>query len=246
MIYGLILADLSPWQQTLLRWLGYDFSSSAASGKPELHWTNFPASWGVFVLIAVIAAVIWGVYWIYRREIETCPRWVKMTLATLRAAVVLLLVCIFLGPALVYLQQRTIQPTVVVLRDASQSMNTADAYDDPAAVKVASAALGKSPEQVQADRPTRVQIVNRVLAAGGGQLLSAIGERGKLQVFDFADQVSKVDLRTGASQTGRRGAADGPSDEAPQPESEESPTSTQPALPPLVAAGRGSDIWSAI
>ena len=104
----LILADLSPWQRTLLEWLGYDFSSTPADARPELHWTNLPASWGVFVLIAIVAAVIWAVYSVYRREIETCPAWVKMTLATLRAAVVLLLVCIFLGPALVELRQRTI------------------------------------------------------------------------------------------------------------------------------------------
>src|SRR5687767_13855876 len=107
--FSLVLADLAPWQQTLLEWLGYDFARSAAGGKPELYWTNFPASWGVFVLIAAVAALIWAVYSIYRREIETCPAWVKMTLATLRTGVVLLLVCIFLGPALVYLQQRTIQ-----------------------------------------------------------------------------------------------------------------------------------------
>jgi hypothetical protein len=69
----LILADLAPWQRSLLEGLGYDFSNTPADAKPELLWTNLPASWGVFVLIAVVAAVIWAVYSVYRREIETCP-----------------------------------------------------------------------------------------------------------------------------------------------------------------------------
>ena len=236
MSHVLLFADLAPWQQRLLEWLGYDFARSAAGGKPELHWTNFPASWGVFVLIAAVAALIWAVYSIYRREIETCPAWVKMTLATLRTGVVLLLVCIFLGPALVYLQQRTIQPTIVVLRDSSQSMNTRDAYDDPAAVKIAAAALGKSPEQVQADRPARVDVVNHVLAKGDGKLLAGLREKGKLQALNFADQVSKVDL-SGAKKPADTESETGATDAAKE---------AAPALPPLVADGRGSDIWSAI
>jgi hypothetical protein len=237
MSHLLLFSDLAPWQQTLLEWLGYDFARNAAGGKPELHWTNFPASWGVFVLIAAVAALIWAVYSIYRREIDTCPAWVKMTLATLRTGVVLLLVCIFLGPALVYLQQRTIQPTVVVLRDASQSMNTRDAYDDAAAVKIAAAALGKSPEQVQADRPTRVQILNHVLARQDGKLLAELREKGKLQALNFADQVTKVDLRDA------RKPADGDSSNEKAPEAAKDQS---PSIPSLVAEGRGSDIWSAI
>jgi uncharacterized membrane protein len=233
------LADLAPWQQTLLTWLGYDLAQSAAGGKPELHWTNFPASWGVFVLIAVVAGILWAVYSVYRREIDTCPGWVKMVLATLRAAVVLLLVAIFLGPALVYLQQRTIQPTVVVLRDASQSMNTADAYEDPAIVKPVAAALGTSPEQVQADRPTRVQVANHLLLNANSKVLADIGQKGKLQVLDFADQVKKVDVQ-GAKLDAKK-AADA------EKKDEEAKAVEKPApLPPLVADGRGSDIWSAI
>src|SRR5687768_7646420 len=167
MIESLItLAALAPWQQTLLQWLGYDFSDSA-SGRPELVWTNRPDSWGVFVLIGVVAIVIYAVFAIYRRELDTCPRSVKVVLAMLRAGVVLLLACIFLGPALVYLRNQTIQPTVVVARDASQSMNTADRYTDDAAAQVAAEVLGKSPDEVRTSRPTRVQIVNDVLGYGG-------------------------------------------------------------------------------
>jgi hypothetical protein len=236
-----ILADLAPWQRSLLTWLGYDFSASAPDARPELVWTNLPASWGVFVLIAVIAAVIWAVYSVYRREIETCPAWVKLVLATLRSAVVLLLVVIFLGPALVELRERTIQPTLVVLRDASQSMNTKDDYEDEAAAKIAAAALHASPEKVKQDHPSRVEIVNSVLAADNARLLAELRAKGKLQVLDFAEQVTKVDWREG--RIGRGGVtpvADRAANAA------NGAASAGPALPPLVAEGRGSDLWAAI
>ncbi|MCI0359733.1 MAG: VWA domain-containing protein, partial [Planctomycetaceae bacterium] len=240
MTYPLLLADLAPWQRTLLTWLGYDFSSSAEGARPELVWTNLPASWGVFVLIAAVAALIWAVYWVYRREIDTCPAWVKMVLATLRTAVVLLLVVIFLGPALVELRQRTIQPSLVVLRDASQSMNNPDAYEDEETAKIAAAALRQSPEKIKQDHPSRVQIVNEVLASGNAKLLAELRTKGKLQALNFAEQVTKVDLRDGAVGNALRGVPDG------NKSSNEAPPNTAPALPPLVADGRGSDLFSAI
>jgi hypothetical protein len=235
------LAALEPWQQTVLTWLGYDFSDSAG-GRPELIWTNRPDSWGVFVLIAVVAGVLWAVFSIYRRELDTCPRSVKMLLATLRAGVVLLLACIFLGPALVYLQNRTIQPTIVVARDASLSMETRDQYTDQAAAQVAAAALNQSVEALRAAEPTRTQIVNEVLSSPRASVLEQLSERGKIQVLDFSDQVTKVEVRQPKT------AADGKAksgEKAAEP-STETANPPEPLLPPLVAAGRGSDIWMAI
>src|SRR5262245_40779318 len=160
----LLYAALSPWQRSLLRWIGVDFSDSPTSGKAELLWTNLPASWGVFVLLAVIAAVVYAVFAVYRRELDSCPPWAKTLLAALRAGVVLLLACIFLGPAVVYLQNRTVQPTIVIARDASQSMNTADSYADAAAAKAAAAVLKKSESELTASKPTRVDVVNALLS----------------------------------------------------------------------------------
>ncbi|HUE72636.1 MAG TPA: hypothetical protein VMP01_17250, partial [Pirellulaceae bacterium] len=169
---SLPFAQSSAWDG-LLWLLGYDELRSAPPGsKTVLELTNLPTSWGVFVLIAVVVAVLWGVFYLYRREIDTCPLWVKMLLAGLRTGVVLLLLCIFLGPALVYLQYRTVHPTLVLARDASQSMNTADAYEDPAAAKIAGGVLGKSPDEVKAQNPTRAALVNRVLTEGNQKLLA--------------------------------------------------------------------------
>jgi len=216
-----ITAALSPWQRSLLDWLGVDFSRSPEQSEAELLWTNLPASWGVFVLIALVAAVLYAVYSLYHRELDSCPPWAKAVLASLRAGVVLLLALILLGPAIVYLQHRTIQPTIVLARDASQSMNTADRYADESAAKIAAAALRQTESELQASRPPRVRIVNELLGVSGSKLLTELGQRGKLALFNFAEQMAKVETRP----------------------------ATPPAtvtLPPLVADGRGSDLAGAI
>src|SRR5262245_61056540 len=122
------LAALSPWQRFPLSWFGYDFSPAASGENTELVWTNLPESWGLLLLIAVVTTALYGVFALYSREASTCPRWTRRVLASLRAAVVLLLAAIFLGPSVVYLQTRTLQPTIVLARDASLSMLTADQY----------------------------------------------------------------------------------------------------------------------
>lgn len=217
--FPLPLAALWPWQRSLLQWLGCDLADSSSGARAELLWANLPSSWGVFVLLAVVAASLYAVFALYRREMESCPLWAKSVLATLRAGVVLLLVCIFLGPAIVYLQNRTIQPTVVLARDASQSMNTADSYSDPAAAKSVAAALGQGAlsqgeSEIAVAKPTRAQIVNQLLSPNNHKLLEELGRRARLQVVDFAEQATKVEFWN--------------------------------ELPPLVAEGRGTDLWNVI
>src|SRR5215212_7242760 len=90
------------WENLL--WLaGYnDLRDLPPGGKMQLELTNLPTSWVVFVLIAVILGLLYSIFALYRREMPGCPTWVKMVLATLRAAAMLLLVFILLNPALIY------------------------------------------------------------------------------------------------------------------------------------------------
>jgi hypothetical protein len=156
---------------------------------------------------------------------------------------VLLLVCIFLGPALVYLQNRTIQPTIVLARDSSLSMNTADAYTDQAAAQVAADALGKTPEEIRTAKPTRAQIINEVLGSPQAAVLAQLSERGKIQLLDFSDQVTKVPI----AQPKPAGESTPKSDDGKaEADAGEPAAPAAPVLPPLVAEGRGSEISMAI
>ena len=80
-------------------------------GFSKFEWAQLPQSLGAFALVAVVLLLIWYVVRTYRREIDTCPPRIKMLLAGLRIAVILLLVLIFLSPQLVPLMEKTVQRT---------------------------------------------------------------------------------------------------------------------------------------
>ncbi len=169
----LSFAYLSTWQIALLRGLGVRMDDAPSEARVEVTWLNLPASWGVFLLVGAVVAVLYGVVWLYRREMNSCPLWVKAILAALRCCVVLVVVGILLGPAIVYVQSRTLEATISVGRDASRSMGTVDAYGE--------------------QRATRGEVVNRVLANGGADVLAALKRKGRLEAFDFSDEVRELD-----------------------------------------------------
>jgi nucleotide-binding universal stress UspA family protein len=241
-----LLAETSPWLR-LLEWLGYDFSDVPPGAVPEFQWTNFPASAGVFVLIAVVAAVLYGVWRLYRGEIDSCPPSIKFLLTCLRGLVVLLLTLVFLGPAIVLVRQRTVKPTIVIARDASQSMATADEYRDDLAAQSAARALNTSVAELRKTHPTRVQLIERALDPTQSPLLQRVSQRGSIQVLDFADKVNRLDFRNAFSPPA---SSEAPEEKPSSGNSEGTKPSSATAplapLPPLVAAGSGTDLWTLI
>lgn len=232
-----ILAD-TLWENLL--WLaGYDDLREMPPGaKVTRELLNQPTSWGVFVLIAVIAALLYAIYALYRREMAGCPTWVKMVLATLRAAAMLLLVFILLNPALIYYRYRTDHPALIVARDASLSMNTRDSYQDTGAATSVAKLLGKSPDDVRKQKPTRVEIINDALTRDNLKFLTALTARGKVRALNFSDHVDKVDARAAKAEPAKDVKASTKDDEKAEP-------AVKP-LPALLADGRGTDIWAAI
>ena len=89
------------------------------SGTPALQWANLPESWGVFVLIAIVGLLCYGVFWLYKREIKTCPMPIKMLMAGIRLFVLLLLVLLFLKPSLYFQKIDEVRPPIELLRDLS-------------------------------------------------------------------------------------------------------------------------------
>lgn len=229
-----------PWWHPLLKFLGHDFRDVAPGEKIEFHWTNMPTSAGVFVLIGVVLALLYAVFFLYRRELDTCPRWVKLLLAGLRSAVVLLLTIVFLGPALVVVKERTIKPTLILARDASQSMSTVDRYADDEAAAATAAALQTSVSELRQQKLTRAQIVDKLLdPTNDVHLLSQLAARGRLQTLDFADRVEKLEVRGSINPFPEKKPANDSRKEAGE-------ANQPPALPKLNAIGRGTDFWTAI
>ena len=218
----------------LLRLVGFDTERIPQDADVQLAWTNAPQSWKVFLLLAFTAAIAYGVVFLYRREIETCPRWCKRLLIGVRLLTMLLLLAIFLGPAVAPIQRQVSFPKIAFLRDASQSMNTLDRYLDSETAKAVATATSTSVAGLRNERPSRVEVMQSALGQHGGKFLKELEQLGKLHVSDFSSDVVSVETR--------------PVRQTVKPRSTEVQVATaeSKSLPPLVATGQGTDLYRAM
>ncbi len=211
------------------------------AGEMKLQWTNFPESWGVFVLIAIVTAVVTAVFWMYRHEIETCPKVVKLIMAGMRLSVLLLLIAMFLKPSVFYQQISEIKPSIAVLRDASISLARGDKYRDPDLGKRLSELSGFAAGEINSGDRTRVAIVGKVLQRHP-EIVERIREKGSLQIMDFSDTAETVSVLPALTN---------------EPVTDDETESTEPlelsgspvapaTFPTLVADGLGTNIWQAL
>ncbi len=204
---------------------------ASADGTPELVWVGMPESWGVFVLIAIVLLIIAGVFWMYTREIETCPRPLKILLGCMRFAVLLLLVLMFLRPSMVFTTKKVIKPNIVMLRDSSLSFSRKDRYLDPDTAEKLAKATGRDAERLAEGQASRGELLNEALQHNQSKVLRQLLEKGAVQFVDFAEVISDSGVLP-ATDTSR------PDDE------QEGPR--QVSVPPLIANGRGTDISYAL
>jgi uncharacterized membrane protein len=229
-------------QNSLLHWIVGDDPNRA--GTARLQWTNFPESWGVFVLIGLIAALSYGVFWMYRREINTCPAGLKLVLAGLRLAVLLMLVAMFLRPSVYYQQVSEFKPSIVMLRDSSLSMDRGDLYRDGELVQRLAGISGLQAKAIADGQVKRSTLLNQILEKNV-DLVTKIRELGSIRVVDFADGNQAVALLSSLFTGQLKNNEVNPPDSEQGPESGDSAEAVQ-AVPPLVANGLGTDIWLAL
>jgi len=220
----------------------------------SLQWMNLPQSWMAFVAIAGVLLGGYLVFWLYRREIDTCPRSVRMLLAALRVAILLLLVAVLLDPRIVH-ERRVEQPyAVVVGRDDSQSMKTRDKYfEDGRAQRIARLLGMGDPESVRKTAPPRAKVVESVLhsppaseeedghkAGPELDLLQHLAKKGRVVAVNFSDRVTVIRPEV-EEPPSDAGASQATGDEA---ETGDIPPRIKlPALDPL---GQRSDLATAI
>ncbi len=222
-----------------LTWIsGIDWQNVPSDAVARLTWTNAPQSLNAFLLVAGVAGLVVLSFGVYRREIPTCSRRVRIALACLRSATILLLAIVFLGPAVSFTQTKTVRPTIVLLRDASYSMNEIDEYVDDRAAEAAAHILGEAVETVRASGLRRADIVDRLLQQEDAALIRALAEKGRIRLFDFAGTTNSVDVHL----------ADGPQDAENTSDrgAEVRTDENAPVIPPLVAEGQGTDLVRAL
>lgn len=214
------------------------------TGTPALQWANLPESWGVFVLIAIVGLLCYGVFWLYKREIKTCPMPVKMAMAGIRLFVLLLLVVLFLKPSLYFQKVDEVRPPIEFLRDASLSLARGDLYRNNEQVKMLSSLTGMDAESIDAGSISRTELLNQAFIKHPG-ILEQMRLKGPIHVVDFADGSTPYELIPSLTEKDLE-EKNKPVD----PESEDSVDAEDrqidARLPELIASGAATDIWQAL
>ena len=204
----------------------------------EFVLRHAPQSWKVFVFIGVGLAVLYGVGRLYRSESDDCPRAWKYVLTGLRWATLLVVLFIFLGPALVYSTERVVRPYVMLLLDDSLSMSIQDRYHDQAQSTAVARATGIAADVLENDPPSRAEIVDTLLQRDEHALIRNLARRGRVRILSFSDRIALRE--TFGAEAPEAAAGDEQQDDVPIPLAVGDP------VPPLNPEGQATDMGRAI
>jgi len=179
--------------KSFLKFLGFDLDNIPPDAQWEFVWTSADAlgSWRIFLYLGILVALAWGVFHMYRREMESCPPTTRIFLGVVRTLVLVVLALVFLGPAIRVKEIKTRQDVILVLVDESLSMLTPDRYLDDDAVARVAAVLGKTADQVRSERPNRTVIINSILEREGGKFIADLTKQGNVKVSFFSTRPGK-------------------------------------------------------
>ena len=233
-------------ENSMLNWLVGERPDR--TGTPAIQWANLPESWGVFVLIAIVGLLCYGVFWLYRREIKTCPMPVKLLMAGIRLFVLLLLVVLFLKPSLYFQKVDEVRPPIEFLRDASLSLARGDLYRNNEQVKLLSSLTGLDADGIDAGSVSRSDLLNQAFEKHP-ELLEQMRLKGPVHVVDFADGSTPYELIPSLKQEEldrKSESKDEDADASPAAGGSETQSTLDAKMPELVASGAATDIWQAL
>jgi len=175
--------------ESFLNWL---VDRPESEGEVLLRWLNMPTSWGVFLLLAVVLAVVAGVIYMYRKERVQGGPVLRGTLITLRFLTLLFLLGLFLQPSISLRNKVILKPATGIGRDASVSFGRKDRITQPSVAENLAKKTGFSELGLSEGRHSRVEIVNRLLADGKNPWLQQLRKKGPVRIVDFSNDVRNV------------------------------------------------------
>ena len=178
-----------------LHLLGVDTEGMPTDAVVESVWLNLPYSLQWWIVAVVVAIGAYLIFWMYRRELDTCPMWAKMTLDSLRVASFILLLVIVFQPAIVHTKRNELKPSIFIARDDSHSMAFKDAYLSDEVAEHAANALGTSIEELRERHPNRVEVLNAALENDEWKFVGDLQRRGNLRIVNFHNSVIPVGQR---------------------------------------------------
>jgi hypothetical protein len=175
--------------ESFLNWL---VGRPASDGEVQLQWLNLPSSWGVFVALAVIVAVVLFVVRLYQRENINGPFWMRPTLLVLRLATLLFLLLLYLQPSITLVNSVRLRPPIALARDASASMAFQDRISDPEQAERLANLTGFPPAGIEQGDYSRSELINRLLGDGRNDWVGQLRNKGAVRVVDFASDMRSV------------------------------------------------------
>ncbi len=170
---------------TLPYWLEQWLRIDAEAGEGTAWALDFlwplPA-WATFLLMALAAAYVVG---IYLRENRRTPLWLRMTLAGMRLVLVAILLVMLAQVSLSL--KRTGLPYVAVVLDNSASMTIADRVNDDIAANLRDGLARLDSSSVE---PTRWNVARALLLDQDSRLLHALHGEYRLRFYYLADTPS--------------------------------------------------------
>ena len=158
----------------------------------RLEFANLPEGWLAVISAAVMLAVMWWVWKLYRSEGRSgASAAMRGLLAVVRCVVLLLLAAIWLEPVLATYLHRWIESHTLVLIDTSASMSLRDQYrheEDDGCVKRFLAGL-EDDRGEQIGGRSRLQLAQAALEAREGKFLARLAQRNQVEVCSFDDDV---------------------------------------------------------
>ncbi len=159
----------------------------------RLELARLPQGWSAVVALALLIVLLYMTTLFYRRERRaSASRRVRLTLATVRCAVLLLLAIVALQPVLATYLHHEQKAATLVLIDNSASMSLRDHYSDPVERQKVLASLGEHHAD-EIGKITRVELIHTLLNDDGqDNLLSQMTANNPVYVYTFGDSLQAI------------------------------------------------------
>lgn len=158
-----------------------------------LYQTPWPSEMPQWSVLLSAMAVLFYVWWVYRRDAGSVSRSSRSGLVALRLTVISIILMILSEVTLVV--DRTGLPFVAILLDNSASMGLEDRYPDSRS----QAAAKSFARDGNSQRNSRLAIGQGILTGNDGEFLKTLQQRHQLRVYRLSETASPVAGRDGTS-----------------------------------------------
>jgi hypothetical protein len=191
--------------ESFLNWL---VGRPESDGQVQLQWQNLPTSWGVFLALAILAAVVVFVFRLYQRENVNGPAWMRPTLLMLRLLTLLFLFLLYLQPSISLINSVRLRPPIAIARDASASMAFRDRLTNAEQVERLAQLTGFPAAGMEQGDFSRSELVNRLLGDGRTEWVKELRQKGAVRVVDFSTDMRGVTTLPALDESSRQAATE--------------------------------------